>query len=192
MNGADGAETGGIVVLISGRGGNLRAILESAAGAHVAAVISDNPDAAGLRHAEEFGKDAFIIAPEDFSDAAEWEEKLTETLEVIAPKIIALAGFMRILSPPFARAYAGRAVNLHPSLLPQFPGLNTHARALAAGAKEHGCTAHYVAAEVDGGEIIAQCKIAVLPGDDAGSLAARVAAAEHKMYPQTLLELLKK
>ncbi|MGI9307358.1 MAG: phosphoribosylglycinamide formyltransferase [Gammaproteobacteria bacterium] len=182
----------GIAVLISGRGSNLQAILESPAGEHVSAVLSDNPEAAGLRIAEEYGKDAFIIAPEDFASPQEWEEKLREALDAIAPKIIALAGFMRILSPAFAREYAGRAVNIHPSLLPQFPGLETHARALAAGAQEHGCTAHYVAAKVDGGEIIARRKIAVQPEDNAKTLAARVLAKEHEMYPQVLLELLNK
>ncbi|MBE8159068.1 MAG: phosphoribosylglycinamide formyltransferase [Betaproteobacteria bacterium] len=184
--------TSGIAVLISGRGSNLRAILESPAGAHVSAVLSDNPDAAGLRVAAAGGKDAFIVAPEDFSAASEWADKLAETLAAVAPKIVALAGFMRILPPPLVRALAGRAVNIHPSLLPQFPGLNTHARALAAGAREHGCTAHYVSEKVDGGEIIARRKVPVLPGDDAESLAARVLAAEHKLYPQVLLELLKK
>ena len=184
--------SGGIAVLISGRGSNLRAILESPAGAHVSAVLSDNPKAEGLKHAEARGKDAFIVAPEDFSSAPEWEEKLAEILSAVAPKVIALAGFMRILSPPFARLFAGRAVNIHPSLLPRFPGLNTHARALAAGAREHGCTAHYVSEKVDGGEIIAQRKIAVRPGEDAESLAARVLAEEHKLYPRVLLELLEK
>ena len=181
---------GGIAVLISGRGSNLRAILRSAAGAKVAAVVSDNPQAAGLQIAEEYGKPVFVVAPEDFSSATEWAQKLAELLRAARPQVIALAGFMRILPPPLVREFAGRMVNIHPSLLPQFPGLHTHARALAAGAQRHGCTAHYVSEKVDGGEIIAQREVAVLPGDDEDALAARVLEQEHLLYPQVLSGLL--
>ncbi len=180
----------GIAVLISGRGSNLRAILRAPAGAKVAAVISDNPRAAGLQIAEEYDKPAFVVAPEDFSSAAEWAEKLAELLRAARPKIIALAGFMRVLPPSVVREFAGRMVNIHPSLLPQFPGLRTHARALAAGAQRHGCTAHYVSEKVDGGEVIARREVAVLPGDDENTLAARVLEQEHLLYPQVLSALL--
>ena len=181
----------GVAVLISGRGSNLEAILKSPMGGEVAAVVSDNPDAPGLQIAEQWNKPAFVVAEGDFESAAAMEDKTAELLQAVAPKIIALAGYMRILSPRFVAAFAGRAVNLHPSLLPNFPGLQTHARALAAGAKEHGCTVHWLSDKVDGGDIIAQKKVAVHSDDNEETLAARVLAAEHQLYPQTLARLLK-
>ena len=181
---------GYVAVLISGRGSNLRAILQSPVGARVIAVVSDNEQAPGLKYAEQYGKEAFIIAPHDFNSLNEWEEKLTELLTALQPDIIALAGFMRILSPTIINAFVGRIVNIHPSLLPSFPGLNTHERALAAAASEHGCTVHYVSAQVDGGKIISRQKVPVLASDNKDALAARVLAEEHKLYPRTLEKLL--
>ncbi len=177
-------------MLISGRGSNLHSILRSPIGEKVAAIISDNPDAAGLRFAEDFGKPAFIVARDDFSAADEWAQKLAELLRAINPKLIALAGFMRILPPDFVAEFAGRIVNIHPSLLPAFPGLNTHGRALAAGAQSHGCSVHYVSEKIDGGKIIAQREVPVLADDDEESLAARVLKEEHILYPKILAELI--
>ena len=182
---------GGIAVLISGRGSNLRAILRSDVGKKVSAIISDNPQAAGLQLADECDKPAFVISPEDFSSADEWAEKLAELLRALRPQMIALAGFMRILPPPIVREFAGKIVNIHPSLLPAFPGLRTHARAIAAGAKRHGCTVHYVSEKVDGGKIIARREVEVLPDDTEDALAARVLKQEHILYPQVLAELAK-
>lgn len=180
----------GLVVFISGRGSNLHAILKSPVGMHVLAIVSDNPEADGLRYAEEFDKPAFVISPDDFDTLQEWEEKIVELLDAAAPKAVALAGFMRILSPKTVRAYAGRMVNIHPSLLPAFRGRNTHKRALEAGVKQHGCTVHYVSEVVDGGEILAQVEVPVLPDDTEDTLAARVREQEHILYPKVLAELL--
>jgi len=182
----------GIVVLISGRGSNLSAILESEVGAEVTAVVSDNPDAAGLEFAEQHGKEMFVISPDDFDSLEDWREKLLELLEALSPKIIALAGFMRILPPAVVAAYPGKIVNIHPSLLPEFPGLHPHRQALAAGVKKHGCTVHWVTDVVDGGEIIGSRSVDVLPDDSEETLAARVLKEEHQLYPQVLLDLIKK
>lgn len=183
--------SGGIAVLISGRGSNLHAILRAPVGAKVSAIISDNLQAAGLQFADDYDKPAFVVTPEDFSSPVEWAEKLAELLRASQPEIIALAGFMRILPPSIVREFAGRLINIHPSLLPEFPGLHTHARVLAAGVKLHGCTVHYVSEQIDGGKIIAQQEVAVLPEDDENTLAARVLEQEHLLYPQVLATLLK-
>ncbi len=180
----------GIAVLISGRGSNLRAILQSPIGDEVCAVISDNSEAAGLELAAEHNKPAFIISVADFDSVEDFNEKFIELLQAIAPKIIALAGFMRILPPVIVGAFEGKMVNIHPSLLPQFAGLNTHARALAAGVDKHGCTVHWVNDTVDGGKIIAQREVAVLPDDNEEILAARVLEQEHLLYSQVLAKLL--
>ena len=181
-----------IAVLISGQGGNLRAILESSVGKSVSAIISDNPQAAGLQAALEHDKAAYSLSPADFDKHSDWENKLGELLEAVQPRIIALAGFMRILGADSVSRFAGRMLNIHPSLLPDFPGLNTHRRALAAGVKEHGCTIHWVCKKVDGGEIIAQKKVPVLADDTPETLAARVSVAEHALYPAVLAELINK
>ena len=182
--------SGEIVVLVSGRGSNLRAILESAAAAAVTAIISDNPQAAALQIAAEYDKESFLVTPQDFDSDEEWAHKLLELLQALFPDIIALAGFMRILPPPVVQRFAGRMVNIHPSLLPQFRGCNTHRRALAAAATTHGCTVHYVAEEVDGGDIIAQQKVDILCDDTEEILAARVLTQEHLLYPRVLCKLL--
>lgn len=181
----------GLAVLISGRGSNLRAILKSPVGRQVRVVISDNPQAAGLATAEEHDVATRVLSPDEFHSPVEWGARLAALFDEIDPAIIALAGFMRIIPPAQAKAYHGRMVNIHPSLLPAFRGLRTHERAIEEGAKEHGCTVHYVAEEVDAGEIIDQRRVPVMPGDDPQTLAARVLREEHDMYPKTLETLLR-
>ena len=173
-----------VVVLISGRGSNLQAILE--AGIPVAAVISNRADAAGLAIAAQHGVPTAVLEHRRYASREAFDDVLAAEIERHAPRLVALAGFMRILSPRFVARFAGRIVNIHPSLLPEFPGLDTHARALAAGVKRHGCTVHFVTAELDHGPIIAQASVPVLPGDSEQSLAARVLAQEHLLYPRAI------
>lgn len=173
-----------VVILISGRGSNMQAILE--AGIPVAAVISNRADAAGLAIAAGRGVATAVVDHRPFASRDAFDAALAEVIERYAPRLVALAGFMRILTPGFVARFAGRIMNIHPSLLPQFPGLDTHARALAAGAKRHGCTVHFVTAELDHGPIIAQAAVPVLPGDTEQSLAARVLAQEHLLYPRAI------
>jgi phosphoribosylglycinamide formyltransferase-1 len=173
-----------IVVLISGRGSNLQAILD--AGIPVSAVISNQPGAGGLAIAARRGVATAVVEHRRFSTREAFDAALADEIDRHAPRLVALAGFMRVLTPGFVARYTGRLVNIHPSLLPEFPGLDTHARALAAGAKRHGCTAHFVTAELDHGPIIAQASVPVLPGDTAETLAARVLAQEHLIYPRAL------
>jgi phosphoribosylglycinamide formyltransferase 1 len=176
-------------VLISGRGSNMAALIEAARApdfpARIDVVISDKPQAAGLARAREAGIEALAI--DSGGGKAAFEAALDAALRARGIELICLAGFMRILSADFVGRW--RALNIHPSLLPAFKGLDTHARALAAGAREHGCTVHWVSAELDGGEIVAQARVAVGPGDDADSLAARVLEAEHALYPAALREV---
>jgi len=173
-----------VVVLISGRGSNLQAILD--AGIPVSAVISNQPGAGGLAIAARRGVATAVVEHRRFPTREAFDAALADEIDRHAPRLVALAGFMRVLTPGFVARYAGRLVNIHPSLLPEFPGLDTHARALAAGAKRHGCTAHFVTAELDHGPIIAQASVPVLPGDTAETLAARVLAQEHLIYPRAL------
>jgi phosphoribosylglycinamide formyltransferase 1 len=173
-----------VVVLISGRGSNLQALLE--AGVPVSAVISNQPGAGGLAVAARHGVPTAVVEHRRFATREAFETALAGEIDRHAPRLVALAGFMRVLTPGFVARYAGRLVNIHPSLLPEFPGLNTHARALAAGAKRHGCTAHFVTAELDHGPIIAQASVPVLPDDTADTLAARVLAQEHRIYPRAV------
>ncbi|HEY4637792.1 MAG TPA: phosphoribosylglycinamide formyltransferase [Burkholderiales bacterium] len=173
-----------VVVLISGRGSNLQAILD--AGIPVSAVISNQPGAGGLAIAARLGVATAVVEHRRFPTREAFDAALADEIDRHAPRLVALAGFMRVLTPGFVARYAGRLVNIHPSLLPEFPGLDTHARALAAGAKRHGCTAHFVTAELDHGPIIAQASVPVLPGDTAETLAARVLAQEHLIYPRAL------
>lgn len=172
-----------IVILISGRGSNMRALLE--AGLPVAAVIADRAEAPGLRYAREQGVATELI---DYRDSAyavrsAFDAALAGAIDRYAPKAVALAGFMRLLTPGFVERYAGCLLNIHPSLLPAFPGLRTHARALAAGVKVHGCTVHFVTAALDSGPIVIQAAVPVHASDDEHSLAARVLQAEHRIYP---------
>jgi phosphoribosylglycinamide formyltransferase-1 len=173
-----------VVVLISGRGSNMQAMLE--AGIPVAAVISNRADAAGLAIAAQRGVPTAVVDHRRYASREAFDDALATEIEHYAPRLVALAGFMRILSAGFVARFAGRIVNIHPSLLPQFPGLDTHARALAAGVKRHGCTVHFVTAELDHGPIIAQAAVPVLPGDTEQSLAARVLAQEHLLYPRAI------
>lgn len=177
-----------LVVLISGRGSNLRAILESEVGRRVRLVVSDNPEARGLAAAGDFGVPATVIGNrrrEEFESAA------LRQIGVHRPCLVALAGFMRVLSAGFIRRLDGWVVNIHPSLLPEFPGLDTHRRALAESAQEHGCTVHWVNEKVDGGTVLAQAAVAVEAGDDEGALAARVLEAEHRLYPAAISRILR-
>lgn len=175
-----------IVVLISGRGSNLAAILDARLPVRIAAVISNNPAAAGMTIARAAGISALSIDHREFSNRAAFDAVLARSIDSYAPDLIVLAGFMRILTPGFVQHYAGRILNIHPSLLPAFPGLDTHRRALAAGVRVHGCTVHFVTAELDHGPIVIQAAVPVLPDDDEDSLAARVLEQEHRIYPQAL------
>lgn len=177
-------------VLISGRGSNLKSLLDACAApgfpAEIVTVIANRPGAGGLDHARAAGVPAETIDHKAFAGKEAFEAAVTAALEAAGVELLCLAGFMRVVSAGFVRHWQGRMINIHPSLLPLFPGLDTHARALAAGVKLHGCSVHYVTEEVDGGPIIGQAAVPVLPDDDADSLAARVLAAEHRLYPACL------
>jgi phosphoribosylglycinamide formyltransferase-1 len=179
-----------IVILISGRGSNMEALLEAGLPARVAAVISNNPQAKGLAAAQKRGIETTVVDHRAFSDRAAFDGALAAEIDRHRPDLVVLAGFMRILTEPFIERYHGRLINIHPSLLPEFPGLDTHRRALAAGAKTHGCTVHFVTPVVDGGPIIAQAAVAVEAGDTEERLAARVLAEEHRVYPRVVREFL--
>jgi phosphoribosylglycinamide formyltransferase-1 len=178
-------------VLISGRGSNMAALLEAAADpaypAEIALVLSNRDDAAGLDHARSRGVPTAVVESRVFGrDRAAFERAVTAELRGHGVELVALAGFMRVLTPGFVATWQDRLVNIHPSLLPAFPGLDTHARALAAGVKLHGCTVHLVRAGVDDGPILAQAAVPVLPDDTEAELAARVLAEEHRLYPAAL------
>ncbi len=179
-----------LVILISGRGSNMEAILrEAAAGrlpVEVCAVISNEPAAAGLERARAFGVPAEVVCHRDYPDRRAFEAALRARIDACRPDCIALAGFMRVLSREFVEHYAGRLLNIHPALLPQFPGLHTHERALRAGVRQHGASVHFVTPEVDRGPVIIQAAVPVLPGDTPERLAARVLEQEHRIYPQAL------
>ena len=160
----------------------MRSLVE--AGLPIAAVISNRGDAAGLDFARSRGIPTAVVEHRAFASREEFEQALAASLDRHAPKLIALAGFMRVLTPGFVRRYAGRMMNIHPSLLPAFPGLDTHARALAAGVKIHGCTVHFVTEQLDAGPIVIQAAVPVLPEDNAASLAGRVLEQEHRIYPR--------
>ena len=179
-----------VVVLISGRGSNLQAILDQAASGEwpvdIAAVISNRPGVHGLERARRAGVPALELDHKNYPDRPEFEAALIELIDRQQPDLVILAGFMRVLTPGFTKHYRGRLFNIHPSLLPKFRGLHTHERALAAGETEHGATIHFVTAELDGGPIIVQARVPVLPDDDPDTLAARVLAQEHRLYPQAI------
>lgn len=170
-----------VVVLISGRGSNLRALVEAAI--PVTAVVSNRPDAAGLAFAAAHGIATAVVDHQAFSDRDSFDAALARSIDVYAPDLVVLAGFMRVLTAGFVRRFAGRLMNIHPSLLPAFPGLDTHARALAAGAKLHGCSVHFVTEALDAGPIIAQAAVPVLDDDSPETLAARVLRQEHRLLP---------
>jgi phosphoribosylglycinamide formyltransferase 1 len=179
-----------IVILISGRGSNMRAIVQACAAegwdARIAAVVSNRPDALGLAFAEAEGIATAVVDHRGFLSREDFDDRLAETLLGYSTDLLVLAGFMRILSPAFVRRFEGRMVNVHPSLLPAFPGLHTHRRVLQAGCKLSGATVHFVTPELDHGPIIAQAVVPVLPGDTEALLAQRVVAAEHVLYPRAL------
>jgi phosphoribosylglycinamide formyltransferase-1 len=179
-----------IVILISGRGSNMQAIAEACAAegwpARIAAVVSNRPQAAGLAWAAERGLPTAVVDHRAFSSRDEFDAALQRCIDGFEPDVLVLAGFMRILGAAFTRHYAGRMLNVHPSLLPAFTGLHTHRRAIEAGCKVAGATVHFVTAELDHGPIVAQAVVPVLPGDDEDALAARVLQQEHQLYPRAV------
>lgn len=179
-----------IVILISGRGSNMEAVVRAAQAeqwpARIAAVISNKADAKGLEFAAAHGIPTAVVANKDYASRAEFDAALQQVIDGFAPDLVVLAGFMRILTPAFVEHYAGRMLNIHPSLLPLFPGLHTHQQALDAGEKVHGATVHFVTAELDHGPVVAKAQVDVLPGDTEDSLSARVLVQEHKLYPYAI------
>ena len=179
-----------MAVLVSGRGSNMRAIaiacLARRIRAQIALVIADRPEAGALDIARELALESLVVPFRDFADRVAFERALDGELRAHEPDVVALAGFMRILSPDFVTGWEGRMLNIHPSLLPRYTGLHTHRRVLEAGDREHGASVHYVTHELDGGPVVAQSRIAVRPGDTAESLSARVQATEHILYPRVL------
>ena len=178
------------VVLLSGRGTNLSAILAAAAQpdypAQIVAVIANKAEAAGLLLAQQAGIHTEVVPSQGVADREIYDQNLQAVIDRYAPDLVVLAGFMRILTPGFVKHYAGRMINIHPSLLPAFTGLHTHQRALDAGVHVHGCTVHFVTAELDHGPMIAQAAVPVFPDDDATKLAARVLKQEHRIYPAAI------
>ena len=193
-----------IVILISGGGSNMAAIVRAAQqerwearfGARVVAVVSNKASAQGLVFAKAQGLDTVVVDHTQFTSRETFDAALAAAIDHYdmpdVPVLVVLAGFMRILTPGFVHKYAGRLVNIHPSLLPAFPGLHTHQRAIDAGCQFAGATVHMVTAELDHGPILAQAAVPVLPGDDADTLAARVLSQEHRLYPKALCKLLSK
>lgn len=183
--------SGGIAVLVSGRGSNLRAILESAQlEGKVSAVFSDNPNAPALDIADEYGIPKKSVVPTDFSSRAAFDSALGRSIEGYSPAMVALAGFMHILGAEFVARFRGRLVNIHPSLLPEFRGLDTHRRVYESGRQVHGCTVHWVSEEVDAGAVIGRRKVKVERRDTPETLAEKVLAEEHRLYPAMLAKLL--
>ena len=173
-----------VVVLISGRGSNLAALLE--AKIPVVSVISNVAGAGGLAIAARHAVPTRVVSHRDFPAREAFDDALAKEIDEIAPRLVALAGFMRVLTPGFVRRYAGRLMNIHPSLLPALPGLDTHRRALAQGLKRHGCTVHFVTEKLDHGPIVAQAAVPVRSGDTEETLAARVLRQEHLIYPRAI------
>ena len=187
-----------IVILISGGGSNMAAIVRAAQreqwrklyGAEVVAVVSNRPDAGGLAFAREQGVAAEVVDHKTFASREAFDDALAATIDRHQPALVVLAGFMRILTPGFVAHYAGRLLNIHPSLLPAFPGLHTHQRALEAGCRFAGATVHQVTAELDYGPILEQAAVPILPGDTPEAIAARVLTQEHLIYPRAIARLL--
>ena len=190
MTGAQTTSSLAIVVLISGNGSNLQAIIDAINSgelpAIIRAVISNRAHAFGLERARRAGIATVVIDNKLYTDRKSFDDALQSAIDNYRPELVVLAGFMRILGQSFVRHYQGRLLNVHPSLLPAFPGLDTHRRALAAGVTEHGLSIHFVTDELDGGPVIIQKKVPVLDGDDAETLAARVLEAEHRLYPKVI------
>ena len=177
------------VILISGRGSNMQAVVQAnIPNLHIAAVLSDNPQAPGLAWAAEQGIHTAALNPKDFSSRADFNQAMLEMVAGHAPDLVLLAGYMRILPPEFCSRFANRTINIHPSLLPAFPGLHTHQRAIDEGCRLAGCTVHFVTAELDCGPIIAQGAVPVYDTDTADTLAARVLKIEHQLLPQAVAD----
>jgi phosphoribosylglycinamide formyltransferase 1 len=172
------------VILISGRGSNMDSLLDAGLPGQCAAVVSNRPDAAGLAAAARRGVATVVIDHRGFASRQEFDAALAAEIGRHAPDLVLLAGFMRILGDDFVRRFEGRLLNIHPSLLPLFPGIRTHAQALAAGVRLHGCSVHFVTPALDGGPIIAQAAVPVRTDDDEASLGQRVLAEEHVLYPR--------
>ncbi len=176
-----------IAVLISGRGSNLQAIIDSVTSgelpAEIRVVISNRADAAGLSRATRAGIPTQILGHDAFDDRDGFDQALADLIDSHGVELVLLAGFMRILTPTFVKHFAGRILNIHPSLLPNFQGLHTHEKALKTGADRHGASVHFVTEELDGGPVIVQASVPILPGDDADRLAERVLVQEHRIYP---------
>ncbi|MBI4809229.1 MAG: phosphoribosylglycinamide formyltransferase [Nitrosomonadales bacterium] len=175
-----------IVILISGRGSNMQALLETKLPCEIAAVISNRADAQGLEIAKSHGIATAVVSHKDFADRATFDAALAKAIDGYSADFVVLAGFMRILTDGFVERYRGRLINIHPSLLPAYPGIDTHARALQDGIKIHGCTVHFVTPTLDHGPIIIQAAVPVLRADTAQTLAARVLREEHRIYPQAV------
>lgn len=184
-----------IAVLISGSGSNLQAIIDAIQNgtlqAEITGVLSNKMEAYGLARAEAAGIATAVLLHGDFPDRDAFDQAMMMQIDNWAPDIIVMAGFMRILTPAFVQHYAGRLLNIHPSLLPKYKGLNTHRRTLEAGDKEHGCSVHFVTAELDGGPVIAQAVVPVYASDDVTTLTERVHKCEHQLYPQVLMWMAK-
>lgn len=182
-----------LVILISGRGSNMRSIIDAATNGEldvdIAAVISNRPDAAGLAFAQQAGIPTQVVDHKQYNSREAFDEAMAATIDLYQPAFVILAGFMRILTAEFVAHYAGRLINIHPSLLPKFKGLHTHERAIEAGEKEHGASVHFVTAELDDGPVILQAKVPVFAEDDADTLAARVLEQEHLLYPAAIRKL---
>lgn len=182
-------------ILISGRGSNMQSLVsasrEAGAAYQVALVAADKPDAAGLAWAQEQGIATFALSPKGIGKPA-YEAAIDQALRDAGVQVIALAGYMRLLSGDFVSRWQGRIVNIHPSLLPLYKGLDTHQRAIAAGDAKAGCSVHVVTEELDDGEVLGQAEVPILPGDDAAALAARVLVEEHRLYPQILTEFVRR
>lgn len=187
-----------IVILVSGGGSNMAAIVRAARrehwaqlyGAEVAAVISNRPDAGGIAFAREQGIATAVVDHKQYAQREDFDAALAAAIDRFTPALVVLAGFMRILTPGFVERYRGRLLNIHPSLLPAFPGLHTHQRALDAGCRFAGATVHQVTAELDYGPILEQAVVPILPGDTADAIAARVLTQEHLIYPRAIAQLL--
>jgi len=175
-----------IVILISGRGSNMQALLEAGLPAETGAVISNEPRAAGLDTARRLGIGTELVDHRGFPDRASFERALGDAIARSDPHLVVLAGFMRVLTAAFVARFAGRMINIHPSLLPAFPGTHTHRRALAEGVRIHGCTVHFVTPSLDSGPIIVQAAVPVLPDDTEETLAARVLREEHRVLPEAV------
>ena len=176
-----------VVILISGRGSNLQAIIDAVANGmlpiEIRAVISNRPEAGGLQRAAQAGISTAVVDHSLYPDRAAFDQALQQCIERFQPELVVLAGFMRILTPDFVNHYRGHMLNIHPSLLPEFPGLHTHRKALQSGCRQHGASVHFVTAAVDGGPVILQAVVAVHEDDTETTLASRVLAQEHRLYP---------